>query len=71
MKINITSTSSFCEKNILVEANSIEDAIKQIKGNKALLETLTEQEDPEQFVLTMSGNKDYDYELEIYDYWRE
>ena len=70
MKVNITSTSSFCEKNILVEVDSIEDAIKYIKKNKSLLETLTEQEDPEQFVLTI-GNEDCDYELEIYDYWRE
>lgn len=72
MKVNITSTSLFWEKRIPIEVDSIEDAIKQIKENKSLLKTLTELEDPDTFVLSIpEDEEDYDYQLEIYDDWRE
>lgn len=71
MKVNITSTSSFYDENLLIEVDTIEDAIKYLHEHPEELKKLTEERYPDNFVLTKSPGYDFDYQLEIYDTWRE
>lgn len=71
MKVNITSTSSFYDENLLIEVDTIEDAIKYLHQHPEVLANLTDEKDPDRFVLSRGYTEEFDYQLEIYDTWRE
>lgn len=80
MKISITSTSSIWGNYQIIEADSIDEAIKRLQTDKELVKSAIEEkrtwlkEDlvPEKFVVkTYSEVEGCDCEIEIYDYYRE
>lgn len=80
MKINIVASSTFQNINKIIEVNYIDEAIQRLRTDKELVksvidEDITEIEEdliPDKFVLkTFSWQESCEYEIEIYDYYRE
>ena len=80
MKISITSVSSIWNKYQIIEADSIDEAIKRLQTDKELVKSVINEKDtflkkdlfPERFVVkTYSEVEGCDCEIEIYDYYRE
>ena len=80
MKISITSTSSIWNEYQIIEADSIDAAIKRLQTDKELVKSvinkditfLKEKLIPEKFIVLMySEVEGCDCEIEIYDYYRE
>lgn len=79
MKINITASSCFTGKNKIIEAASIEEAIKILQIDKELVKSVIDErwshlDDsiPYRFIIkTYRFENGCSYEIEIYDYYRE
>lgn len=79
MKINITASSSFANKNKIIEVESIEEAIKRLEIDKELVKSVIDEDYssvydsiPTDFIVkTYSDEEDCPFEIEIYDYYRE
>lgn len=79
MKINITASSSFTDKNKIIEVESIEEAIKRLQTDKELVKSVIDEKYsnlydsfPLDFIVTTySSENDCSFEIEIYDYYRE
>lgn len=79
MKINITASSSFPDKNKIIEVASIEEAIKRLETDKELVKSVIDErwshlDDnvPSKFIIrTYSDENDCSFEIEIYDYYVE
>lgn len=80
MKISITSTSSIWRNYQIIEADSIDEAIKRLQTDKELVKSAIKEENtwlkedlfPQKFVVkTYSEVEGCDCEIEIYDYYRE
>lgn len=77
MKILVNSTSNFCFDKI-IEANSLDKAIKRLRTDKELVESIIDKsyswiDDliPDRFIVSISQEDGIDYEIELYDYYRE
>lgn len=80
MKINIVASSTFQNINKIIEVNYIDEAIQKLRTDKELVKSVIDEditeikEDliPDKFVLkTFSCQESCEYEIEIYDYYRE
>ena len=80
MKISIIATSGYASNAKVIEANSIDEAIKRLQTDKELIKSIvniaTTRLDknliPEDFVLkTYAYEEDCNYTIEIYDDYRE
>ena len=80
MRVQITAASSFSDKNEIIEANSIDEAIKRVQTDKKLIQSLINskhswidnEEDIYSFIIYTTGYKqDFDIRLVIYDYYVE
>lgn len=80
MKINVTSASAFLGQSKIIEVNSIEDAIKRLQTDKELVKSIIDENctwlDEDLTISRLVLNiqfleEDCDYEIEIYDYYRE
>ena len=79
MKINITSSSSLRSNNKKIEVSSIDEAIKRLQTDKELVKSVIDEDYsslynnvPTDFVVkTYSYEEDCDFEIEVYDYYRE
>lgn len=79
MKINITSSSSLHSNNKKIEVSSIDEAIKRLQTDKELVKSVIDEDYssihnnvPTDFVVkTYSYEEDCDFEIEVYDYYRE
>lgn len=79
MKINIVASSSYTNKNKIIEAESIDEAIKRLQTDKELVKSVIDENysrvydsTPTDFIVkTYSDENDCSYEIEIYDYYVE
>lgn len=80
MKISIIATSGYASNAKVIEANSIDEAIKRLQTDKELIKSIVNitttwlDKDliPEDFVLkTYAYKEGCDYTIEIYDGYRE
>ena len=80
MKISITAASALLKDAIIIEVNSIDEAIKKLQTDKELVKSiinvkttwLEENSIPTDFILkTYSYEEGCDYSIEIYDGYRE
>lgn len=79
MKVGISSTSGFCSKYEIIETNSIEEAIERLRTDKELIKSVIDldytwinyDQIPNCFIVSIPQNERTDYEIEIYDYYRE
>ena len=76
MKINITRTSNLILNNLIIEVNSIDEAIKMLQTDINLLKRTLEEDSPieipNEFVIkTNIKRKSFEAEIEIYDTYRE
>lgn len=80
MKINVTSASALLGQSKIIEVNSIEDAIKRLQTDKELVKSIINENctwlDEDLTISRLVLNiqfleKGCDYEIEIYDYYRE
>lgn len=76
MKINITRTSNLSLNNLIIEVNSIDEAIKMLQTDMNLLKRTLEEDSPieipNEFVIkTNIKGKSFEAEIEIYDTYRE
>lgn len=76
MKINIKRTSNWSLNNLIIEVNSIDEAIKMLQTDMNLLKrTLKENspiEIPNEFVIkTNIKEKSFEAKIEIYDTYRD
>lgn len=80
MKISIIATSGYASNAKVIEANSIDEAIKRLQTDKELVKSIVNitttwlDEDliPGDFVLkTYAYEEGCDYTIEIYDGYRE
>lgn len=82
MKINITATSKRY-KDTIIEANSIDDAIKRLQTDEQLVKSVIDSHSnlyhninnpfvfPTKFVVNTHKYENYDVDIEIYDNYRE
>lgn len=74
MKINITSASSW-SKNKIIEVDSIDEVIDKLRTDKELVKSvisksctwLSNSLIPDTFIIEKCIEKEYDYEIQIYD----
>ena len=76
MKINITRTSNLSLNNLIIEVNSIDEAIKMLQTDMNLLKRTLEEDSPieipNEFVIkTNIKGKSFEAKIEIYDTYRE
>ena len=76
MKINITRTSNLSLNNLIIEVNSIDEAIKMLQTDMNLLKRTLEEDSPieipNEFVIKINiKGKSFEAEIEIYDTYRE
>lgn len=79
MKISIIATSSFLSNYQIIEADSIDEAIKRLQTDKELVKSVIDEKNtwlkkdlfPERFVVRTYSVEGCDCEIEIYDYYRE
>lgn len=76
MKINITRTSNWSLNNLIIEVNSIDEAIKMLQTDMNLLKRTLEEDSlieiPNEFVIkTNIKGKSFEAKIEIYDTYRE
>ena len=76
MKINITRTSNLSLNNLIIEVNSIDEAIKMLQTDMNLLKRTLEKDSPieipNEFVIkTNIKGESFEAEIEIYDTYRE
>lgn len=77
MKILVNATSNF-GFNKIIEANSLDEAIERLRTDKELVELIIDKsyswmDDliPDHFIVSISQEDGIDYEIELYDYYRE
>lgn len=79
MKISIVASSNILGKPKIIEAESIDEAIKRLQTDEELVKSVIDgdwsrvcQNTPTDFIVrTYSDEEDCSYEIEIYDYYRE
>lgn len=83
MKVKICAASSWnLDKYVIIEVNSIDDAINKIKTNKTLIShiignkswlwnTINVIKTPNTFIININETKEYDIEIQIYDEYIE
>ena len=81
MEINITSSSSSLCRNRIIEVNSIDEAIEKLRTDKELVKSVINGEHsvlidtliPNSFIVKTYSSiiEKCNYEIEIYDYYRE
>ena len=78
MKIIISASTNFYSDKI-IEANSLEDAIERLRTDKELVESIIDKSYswiatdliPDSFIVSISQKDGIDYEIELYDFFRE
>lgn len=78
MKINITAVSSY-GKNKIIEVDSIDEAINKLRTDKELVKSVVDERYtwlsdsfiPETFIIEKCTKEEYDYEIQIYDFYTE
>lgn len=78
MKIIITASSNFLY-NKIIEANSLDEAIERLRTDKELVESVIDKANSwidddlilNRFIVSISQEDGIDYEIELYDYYRE
>lgn len=76
--MTVNASSNFCFDKI-IEANSLDEAIERLRTDKELVESVIDKsyswidDDliPDRFIVSISQEDDIDYEIELYDYYRE
>lgn len=83
MKVKICAVSSWnLDKYVIIEVNSIDDAINKIKTNKTLIPNIIGNRSwlydiinviktPNTFIINTNKTKEYDIEIQIYDEYIE
>ena len=81
MKVRICAVSSWnLDKCVIIEVNSIDEAIKRVQTDKTLVQSLIDntyswiddnEEDIYSFIILTSPSQDYDIKLIIYDFYYE
>lgn len=77
MKILVNATSNF-GFNKIIEVNSLDEAIERLRTDKELVESIIDKsyswiDDliPDSFIVSILQKDGIDYEIELYDFFRE
>lgn len=78
MKILVNATSNF-GFNKIIEANSLDEAVERLRTDKELVESIIDKtyswinDDliPNSFIVSILQKDGIDYEIELYDFFRE
>lgn len=78
MKILVNATSNF-GFNKIIEANSLDEAVERLRTDKELVESVIDKSYswiatdliPDRFIVSILQKDGIDYEIELYDYYRE
>lgn len=78
MKILVNATSNF-GFNKIIEANSLDEAIERLRTDKELVESVIDKSYswiatdliPNSFIVSILQKDGIDYEIELYDFFRE
>ena len=84
MKVQINAASDWdFNKNVIIEVNSIDEAIKRIQEDKNLVSYVIDDSSwlydkhsktllvPNKFIININKTEEYDVEIELYDYYIE